>query len=79
MSAIRRSLQVLIVAGTLSLPVLASAEQAPTEACDGEKMKEREPTADKSDPKQNTDKSGKKSQDKSEPKPEPKDPAADKS
>ena len=77
MTAIRRLVPALVVVGALSLPVVASAEQAPSELCEGDKMEKKEPTADKRDVKQDSDRSGKKSEDKSEPKPEPRE--ADKS
>ena len=68
----RRVGRALIVAGALSFPALALAEQ-PTELCDGDKHeKMEEPTADKSDVKQSKDKSTKKAPDKAEPKPEAK-------
>jgi hypothetical protein len=62
MAPIRRIAGALVVAGALSLPGLAAAEQ-PTELCDGDKMKE--PTAEKSEPKQG-EKTSKKTDDKSE-------------
>lgn len=66
MAPIRHVGRALIVAGALSLPALASAEQAPSALCDGDKMEEKEPTADKSDAKRDADKSD----EKSEPKPD---------
>jgi hypothetical protein len=68
--AIRHVGRALIVAGALSFSTLASAEQAPTALCDGDKMEEKEPTAEKSEGKRDADKSGKKADDKAEPKPE---------
>lgn len=75
MALIRRMGRALIVAGALSLPALAAAEQAPSELCDGEKMKDPSAeTADKRAPKQNADdKASKKADEKPEQKPEPKD------
>ena len=70
MASIRHVGRALIVAGALSFSALASAEQAPTELCDGDKMEEKEPTAEKSDAKRNAEKSGKKVDDKAEPKPD---------
>ena len=69
MTSIRRMGRALIVAGALSLPSLAAAE-APTELCDGDKMKE--PTAEKSEAKTNTEKASKKVDEKPEQKPEQK-------
>jgi len=70
MASIRRTSSALIVAAALSLPTLASAEQA-TEACEGNKMEQKDTTADRSG-KQDTskpdkadDKSDKKVDDKS--------------
>jgi hypothetical protein len=75
--AIRHVGRALIVAGALSFSAVASAEQAPSELCDGDKMEEKEPTADRSDAKRGADKAGKKTDDKVEPKPDVKE--ADKS
>ena len=71
MAIIKGLSRVLIVAGALSLPALAMAEQ-PTETCDGDKMKD--PTAEKSDLKPSEDKASKRTDDKSAPKPDPKQP-----
>jgi hypothetical protein len=65
MAPIRSIGRTLVLAGALSLPGLALAEQ-PTELCDGDKMEDKEPTAEKSDPKQDGDKASKKTDDKSE-------------
>jgi hypothetical protein len=70
MAPIRHLGRTLIFAAALSLPALASAEPA-TETCDGDKMEEKHPTADKSAPDQSGDKqdrdgSDRKSDDKSE-------------
>jgi hypothetical protein len=65
MASIRRIGRALVVAGALSFPGLAAAEQ-PTGMCDGDKMEEKEPTAEKSEAKQNGDKASKKTDDKSE-------------
>jgi hypothetical protein len=70
MALIQHLGRTLIFAAALSLPAMASAEQA-TEACDGDKMEEKHPTADKSTADQNDDKrdadgSDRKADDKSE-------------
>lgn len=65
MNLIRRTGTILTIAAALSLPALASAEQAPTEACEGNKAEHKQPTAEsttkvntqKSDSKQPTEKS----------------------
>jgi hypothetical protein len=66
MAPIRHLGRALIMVGALSVPALASAEQAPTALCDGDKMEEKEPTAEKSEPKRDADKASKKTDDKSE-------------
>jgi hypothetical protein len=69
MSLIRRSGSALLIAAAMSLPTLASAEQAPSELCDGMKQADKQqqqqaPTADRSN--QSEDKSKQKSDDKSD-------------
>jgi len=68
MAPIRHLGRALIIAGALSVPALASAEQAPSALCDGDKMEEKEPTAEKSEAKRDADKASKKTDEKSEPK-----------
>ena len=57
MASIRRTGSALLVAAALSVPALASAEQA-SELCEGAKAEQKETTADRSG-KQSTDKSAK--------------------
>jgi curli biogenesis system outer membrane secretion channel CsgG len=67
MTFIRRSGSALLIAAAMSLPTLASAEQAPSAMCDGEKAEQKQqqqPTADRSN--QDNDKSKQKSDDKSD-------------
>jgi hypothetical protein len=71
MAPIRHLGRALIIAGALSIPALASAEQAPTALCDGDKMEEKEPTAEKSEATRDADKASKKIDDKSEQKRDP--------
>ena len=74
MASIRRIGPAFALAVALGLPVAASANQTPSPLCDGEKMKEKEPTAEKgeSKPDQSENQSGKKSNDKPAPKPDTK-------
>jgi len=51
-----------LTALALALPTLASAEQAPSQLCDGAKVEKQQPTAERAE--QNTDKSQKKSEEK---------------
>lgn len=68
MTLIRRTGGALLIAAAMSLPTLASAEQAPSAMCDGTKAEHKEqqqpPTADRSN--QDNDKSKQKSDDKSD-------------
>jgi len=64
MTSIRRMASALMVAGALIIPAFASADE-PTPMCDGE-HEGKAPTADKSDAKHNSDKSGKKSDEKTD-------------
>ena len=64
MTSIRHIGSAFIMMAALSLTTLASAEQAPTPACDGEKVEQKQPTAERS--KQSGDKSDEKSAPKSE-------------
>ena len=68
MNLIRRTGTILTIAAALSLPAFASAEQAPTEACEGSKAEHKQPTAENTT-KVNTQKSDSKPSDKSEQKP----------
>jgi hypothetical protein len=73
MASIQRLGRALIVASALLAPAFASADSSSTTSlCDGEKTKEKEPTAEKSEPKRETDKSSKSSDDKAAPKPDAK-------
>jgi hypothetical protein len=56
MTAIRHIGRILVVAGALALPTVASAEQAPSELCGGEKAEGKETTAEKSQSKKEADK-----------------------
>ena len=67
MAPIRFLGRALTVAAALSVPSLAAAH-AETTLCEGDKMEEKEPTADKSGEKRDTQRSDSKSDDKSEPK-----------
>lgn len=67
MAPIRILGRALVVAGALSIPALASAHDA-TSLCEGGKMEEKEPTAEKSSSKRDADKADKKADDKSAPK-----------
>jgi hypothetical protein len=71
MAPIRHVGRALIVSAALSLSAVASAE-APVQLCDGDKMEEKQPTAEKSDAKRDAEKSGKKADDKVDPKVDPK-------
>jgi hypothetical protein len=67
MTFIQRSGSALLIAAAMSLPTLASAEQAASPMCDGSKAEQKEqqqPTANRSN--QDNDKSKQKSDDKSD-------------
>lgn len=76
MTFIRRSGSALLIAAAMSLPTLASAEQAPSALCDGEKV-EQKPQQSEQRANQE-DKSKQKSDDKSDSKAKDK-PAPDQS
>jgi hypothetical protein len=58
MTSIRRIGSAFVFTAALSLPILASAEQAATPACEGDKAEHKQPTAERS--KQESDKSDQK-------------------
>jgi hypothetical protein len=64
MTSIRRIGSAFVFTAALSLPILASAEQAATPACEGEKAEHKQPTAERS--KQEADKSEQKQDPKSD-------------
>ncbi len=70
MASIQRLGRALIIASALFVPAFASADaSATTPLCVGEKMKEKDPTAEKGEPaKRQTEKAGKSTDDKSAPK-----------
>lgn len=74
MASIQRLGRALLIASALFVPAFASADSsATTPLCEGEKMKEKDPTAEKGEPaKRQTDKASKSTDDKSAPKQEPK-------
>ena len=68
MASIQRLGQAVIMAGALILPAVASADQnAPSQTCEGDKMKKEETTAEKTESqrKPDSDKSSKSQDDKS--------------